>query len=90
MEPVPVDCRQKRPRLIRIKSKHQQDIFYRNIWCACYENCLTEAAINDVYLDCSSCPLHQTKRQYFLLSHEEISGCCSLLGAIFHSSNRFY
>lgn len=83
MDVSPVDCLQKKPRLLHIKSKHNQEIFYRNVWCEAYENCLDAAAATDMYLDCSSCPLHRTKRRYFLLSHDEISGCCSLLGAIF-------
>lgn len=83
MDVSPVNCLQKNPRLLRIKSKLNQEIFYRNVWCESYEHCLDQAAANDMYLDCSFCPLHQTKRRYFLMSHDEISGCCSLLGAIF-------
>lgn len=89
MKPARVNSLVKRPRFLPITSKYVQEMFYRNVWCDFYEVCLDEAAANDLYLDCSLCPYRQTQRKYYTLSHDEVIGCATLLGAVF-AKNTLY
>jgi hypothetical protein len=73
----------KKPLYHLIKHRAKELDFNRNFLCAEYDACLTAAARDDCYLDCSQCALRDSKKDSFVLSHGEINGCFSLLSMVF-------
>jgi hypothetical protein len=56
----------------------------RNIWCPEYDKCLWDAALADLPLDCTQCPLQNIRIGTFVLTGLEIEGCKALVRAIFY------
>lgn len=45
------------PHYIRPGKKTSNTRFFRNYWCTDYEQCLSRAALEDLFLDCTECLL---------------------------------
>ncbi len=43
------------PLYIRPGKKTNNTRFFRNFWCSGYERCLSRAALEDLFLDCTEC-----------------------------------
>ena len=67
------------------KTKGVKDVCIgeRNIWCPEYDNCLWNAALADLPLDCTACHMKNIKVGIFVLTSLEIEGCKALVRAIF-------
>ena len=59
MEPCPL--------YIRPGKKTSKTHFFRNSGCPCYDQCLNQAAHDDLFLDCTQCSLKDAVMEMFSL-----------------------
>ena len=55
------------PLYIRPGKKTSNMRFFRNYWCTTYEECLSRAAFEDLFLDCTQCFLKNDVMDTFSL-----------------------
>jgi hypothetical protein len=74
----------KNPTLIKLRKLSDVPQTRRNFECPEYNDCLTDAAFQDLDLHCHDCPLRSMK-QNALITELEIFGCISLINSVFVS-----
>jgi hypothetical protein len=55
-----------RPFYFRPGKKISNSQFFRNYWCSGYDQCLYQAAREDLYLDCTGCLNKDSVEEIFL------------------------
>jgi hypothetical protein len=72
----------KNPRFIKLDTPYDGINVQRNYQCPEYNDCLTDAAFDNLGLYCCDCSLRDTK-QNILITEYKISKCISLIESIF-------
>jgi hypothetical protein len=72
----------KKPTFTELEELDNRSQVHRNFQCPEYNDCLTNAAFQDLDLHCFECPLKDMK-QIRLIAELESSGCFSLIENVF-------